>query len=703
MSSDLPTPPETGHSGSMSLNDLPPIYILPSHLTVDELHELEDEVMDLGAPLTYDANEAKIFLGRVERKTRAAFELRKKGVWTEENTFKEEEPVPKRRRVTNSPPVEVVIISDTDSEAAGDGNALESTDTKGSIAPEPQLSTDKFILPDLRDRLVVVKLAWLDESFRQKHLLPIEPFVVYDARPIQKPDGESTPFSSPSSTRTHKIDTSSDASPSSSPIQRENFYTNILARAKADAEIRQEKGHPVAIQHRRRFKQQSLPPVYSSTVPKLNRTTTSEFEGSDTKSLPDPPEWVKIHGMYSCLRSTPLAPVNYGFIAELLKIKESRIFTLDQIGVRAYSTAIASISAYPYLLQSPLEVIRLPGCDERIATHFSEYKASAEEESERYLPVARKLDEDENLQCLKTFYGIWGCGADTARKMYFTYGWKDIDDVVQFGWNTLNRAQQIGVKYYDEFKVTIPRKEVEEITEIVKQHARKARGIKRDQWDTDEDIVAVIVGGYRKGKQQCGDVDMILSHRNEDLTRNLVVDVVSELEESGYITHTLTLNTTTTKRGQQTLPYTTGHGGHGFDSLDKALCVWQDPHFDPPREADDEEEDEVEAVLPRNPNIHRRVDIIISPWRTVGCAVLGWSGGTTFERDLRRWCKRERGWKFDSSGVRDRANGLVLDLESPASEGKETDADADTWEQREKRLMVGLGIGWRPATERNTG
>ncbi len=698
MSSDLPTPPETGHAGSMTLHALPPIYILSTHLTVEELHEIEDEVMDLGAPFTYDAKEARIFLGKVERKTRAAFELRAKGVWTEENVVKVEEPARKRRRVTPATPTEVVIISDDDSEAGGDTNVKGKVSAAATLS-KPSVVEDDFVLPDLKNRVLVVKLLWLDECFRHHRLVPIEPFIIYDGRPIPKPDGESTPASSPSSVRTQRFDTPSSNEPTSSPLQHANLFTNILARAKADAEVVEEKGHPVAFQHRRRFKQQNLPPVYGSPVPRLKRMTTSEFEESDAKSLPEPPDWVKNHSMYCCLRSTPFDQANHRFISELQKIKLSRILTLDQIGVRAYSTAIASLSAYPYQIQSPLEIMRLPGCDERIASHFSEYKATSPSESERYLPVARKLDEDENLQCLKTFYDVWGCGADTARKWYFTYGWKDIDDVVQFGWETLNRAQQIGVKYYDEFKTTIPRKEVEEITEIAKQHARKARGIKPNQYDTDEDIVAVIVGGYRRGKHQCGDVDMILSHRDENVTRNLVVDVVSELEESGYITHTLTLNTTTTKRGQQTLPYTGGHGGHGFDSLDKALCVWQDPNFATPEaESKAEAADPASTPTRKNPNIHRRVDIIISPWRTVGSAILGWSGATTFERDIRRWCKRERGWKFDSSGVRDRRDGLVMDLESPPTTG-----DGDTWLDREKRLMHGLGIGWRPATERCTG
>ncbi|KAH1505679.1 hypothetical protein KXV52_001807, partial [Aspergillus fumigatus] len=95
----------------------------------------------------------------------------------------------------------------------------------------------------------------------------------------------------------------------------------------------------------------------------------------------------------------------------------------------------------------------------------------------------------------------------------------------------------------------------------------------------------------------------------------------------------------------------------------------------------------------RNPNVHRRVDIIISPWRTVGCAVLGWSGDTTFERDLRRYAKKAHGWKFDSSGVRERTSGgQVIDLER----------GGETWEERERLVLEGLGVGWRPPQERCT-
>lgn len=78
--------------------------------------------------------------------------------------------------------------------------------------------------------------------------------------------------------------------------------------------------------------------------------------------------------------------------------------------------------------------------------------------------------------------------------------------------------------------------------------------------------------------------------------------------------------------------------------------------------------------------------------------MLGWSGGTTFQRDLRRYCKKETRLKFDSSGVRSRTDGSWVDLEDGASVGPAPDM-----ETAEKRVFEGLGLVWRPPEERCTG
>ena len=710
----------------ISLADMPPIYVLSFQLDIDELHELEEEVLGLGANLTYDAKEARIFLGRVAQKKRAAFELRSKGVWTEEAVRKTDEPPTKRVRL--NPANDEVVSPKRSRSKTGSGSDTTSPASSrptSPVSPEGAPHSPLLRYPDLQNHILVIRSDWVEASIKQNRVLPFDDFLVYDARIIPKPEGATTPNPSPTQmTRSRPPP----AAPSGATIG------TILARARAEGPSTPAaaKGFPTAYQPRRRFNQN---PNHRSTStstpglthpahppPKLHRTTTSEFE-SHHATLPPAPDWVRNHVLYACCRSTPLRGPNAPFIAALETVKLARLLTLDEIGVRAYATSIAALAAYPNPITCAAEVLRLPGCDAKIAQLWSEWwdsapaspqdslqdsgkgegEAEAEAEAEvqeRFLPTARALEQDEHLQVLRRFYAIWGVGAETARKFYFERGWRDLDDVVEFGWAGLTRVQQIGVKFYDEFGRTIPRAEVEGIRDVVLRHARRVSGVEASpaEWGGERDVVAVIVGGYRRGKEESGDVDVVLSHRDPSVTENLVVDVVASLEREGWVTHTLTLNTTTSDRGQQTLPFRAQGGGHGFDSLDKALCVWQDPVFEGMGQEEGEEEGGGGEGPRKNPNVHRRVDIIVSAWRTVACAVLGWSGGNTFQRDLRRYVKRTKGWKFDSSGVRDRVSGRVLDLESPKSAD-----EADTWLDREKRLMEGLGIGWRPPSERCTG
>ncbi|PGG97017.1 hypothetical protein AJ79_09377 [Helicocarpus griseus UAMH5409] len=689
---ELGPPSDDTLSKTVDLGNLPSIFVLPTRLDLDDLHDVEETVERCGAPLTYDITEAELILGRVSQKSRAAFELRSRGLWTEDVSpaattstaaaaaASEEGPPTKRRRVEddepNIHPVKEPVVVDLSLESE-DENAItdeeEGVEAEVGTAPKrvikpPKPLSDNLAIPKVDNGVVVIKLLWLDESLKAGGALPLAPYIVYKGRKIPPPE----------SSILRDVTTSTITSEAVTP---QSPSRAILERAKADAASSpapSQLASPAPIRSRRARADHG--PPSQKPPPRLIRETTSEHEAAE--SPPAPPDWVRDNLVYACQRSAFLHPPNEAFINQLIKIKKVRELTLDEIGVRAYSTSIAAIAAYPYKLQSPAEVSSLPGCETKIATLFSEFKQS----TTGTLETATQLDTDPVLSVLNSFNNIWGVGAKTARDFYYHHNWRSIDDIIEHGWSTLSRVQQIGIKYFDEFLVGIPRDEVESISDTVLRHARLVRP---DAAYDGRGIECIIVGGYRRGKERCGDVDLILSHRDDRVTYNLVYDVVASLEQEGWITHTLALHLTSSQREQQTAPYradVTG-GKPRFDSLDKALVVWQDPHF----EGADAEDADVTARSKRNPNPHRRVDIIISPWRTVGCAIVGWTGDTTFERDLRRYAKKVHFWKFDSSGVRTRGKGgQVVDLEG----------GGETWEERERLVLEGMGVGWRPPGER---
>lgn len=505
----------------------------------------------------------------------------------------------------------------------------------------------------------IVKLAWFETSLQKGYMIPLTPYLVYEGLPTIKPETQ-TQSSSQLEIPSHPY-----------PRRTSPEASRILERAKADPPpkapyIPYGQGHP-------KFDPSTHTSTSVTRPTHLLHETTSEH---DTTNLPPLPDY--LHNTYSCTRPTPLHPPNEEFIKLLKKIRQSRVLTDDEIGVRAYSSAIASIAAYPYPIRSRLEILRLPVCSEKIAALWAEWKEYGK------LTAVEEIKNNPDLQILETFYNIWGVGAKGARDFYYKKGWRDLDDIVEFGWNSLSRVQQIGVKYYEEFLDPIPRDEVESIGATILKAANKvARGAQ-----------LTIVGGHRRGKEASGDVDVVVSHPSPDdsTTSYMVTRIVGVLENQGWITHTLLLSTANSERNQTPVSYRGEHTGPstGFDTLDKALVVWQDPNW-ATKAAD-------LAANPKakNPNPHRRVDIILSPWRTVGCATAGWTSGTTFQRDLRRWAKDKKELKFDSSGIRSRHDGSWCDFESVGGVSK-------TMLEAEKKVFVGLGLEWREPGERCTG
>jgi len=678
---------------SLDFSSIPPTAVFGAHFKDDEEDRVKATLRRHGAHFTSDVSKAKVFIGKVATKRRAEFELRSRKFKVEgvnepkqaANSTKVEQRPSKRRKLSESVAKPIVLEDEgsTTEEEAVNGSETEDEDSPSKRDTPPTSPVDPeggapaaastFEDHSGDDVVWVIKVDWLNECLATGHLAPLGEHLVFKGKVTERPPPLITKLKS------IKAIFSSPARPPSQQVTatRPQTQQEILERAKSDASHSNPKSY---YQHKasdghgsRRFKDRSFAPsahkpTFASQTANLLQQTTSEYDGEDS-DIPAPPEWVTKEIKYSCQRFTPADGPNEDFITQLKKIRTARTLIDDEIGVRAYSTIIASIAAYPHKLSHPRELARLPGCEEKTAVLFVEWKNTGK------IQAVDDYEDDEAMKVLRLFYNIWGVGAKTARHFYYQNHWTELDDIIEYGWNDLDRVQQIGLKYYDEFLDGIPRPEVEQIADVVREHAIRLR---------DNRITLTIVGGYRRGKTASGDVDMIVSHPDLNSTAGLVKEMVESLENAEWITHTLTMSLNNTNRGQCTLPFrTTKASGAGFDTLDKALVVWQDPHW-PTREAD-----LAENPRAKNPNVHRRVDIIIAPWRTVGCAVMGWSGGTTFQRDLRRYAKYAKSWKFDSSGIRTRATGEVVQLEGP-------DGVDGTPEDAEKRVFEGLGLEFVP-------
>lgn len=584
---------------ALDLVGLPPTFILPTHLSQSTLHELEEQLLSFRAPLVHAAKDARLLIGRLVSRKRAEFEIRCLGLRTSHVHVPEkhnkairraESPPNKRRKIDGGGGnVDIGIDMENDDSPTQPRKTTQSLGKNDTIQQEeypqndPRHSTDTassaFDLSDTEHIIKVISLNWLLDSVAVKKVLPFGSYTIHEATLLLETD---------KALWSVKQDNTM-----TSASNRKVGAPNVLqVREDMPASVEREREHSF-----RPTDQQRVPKGSTQAKrlpPNLVHQSTSEFEDAREAGKAEMPMWVMQGKKYACQRRSPPHSPNEEFINQLKKIRHARILQSDEIGVRAYSTSIAAIASYPYPLNSSKEILALPGCSSKIAHLFYEWK------SRGFIQQVKEIEEDEYLKIVGIFYEIWSVGAATARDFYLKKGWRDLDDIVEFGWDSLTFTQKVGVKYYEEFRQRIPRAEVEDIAKTVTEHARRVR---------HQEIECCIVGGYRRGKPESGDVDVILSHRQPEMTLNLIQEVIKSLEEHDLVTHTLIMGTSSSRRGQEPLPFRSAEKIRpGFDTLDKANVVWRST----PNSASS-----ISGSCP-----HRRVDIIIAPWFSVGCAVL---------------------------------------------------------------------------------
>jgi DNA polymerase IV len=283
--------------------DFPPIFLLPTHLDPATLHDLEEKIPSL----TYDINEAEIILGNISKPERALFELRHRKVVTEPVSLTNATYARASKRRKLSHPLATRATEDT---GLDDDNAH-----RVQVLAEERETHREEASSDA-DTVKVVKLSWLTDSLDNATLLPLAQYVLYEGRRV----GAAT--------------------------RPGHGGSQILSRAVGDSPQpnRRLGSRPLErLHHQKQVKAHGL-----QHPPALVRHSTSEQEADNMM----PPIPAFLHTTYSCERPTPVDPPNKSFIEELKKIRTTRLLIGDQIGVRAYSTAIASLSAYPYEVAS---------------------------------------------------------------------------------------------------------------------------------------------------------------------------------------------------------------------------------------------------------------------------------------------------------------------------------------------------------------
>lgn len=367
--------------------------------------------------------------------------------------------------------------------------------------------------------------------------------------------------------------------------------------------------------------------------PRKRRLRSSNISTSPKKKT----KWFNQQN-FSCMNPTRSLPSDNNPNARTIEILDQMCKYYDQMQDQwrtlAYRKAITTLRKQSIKISTARQAAALPFIGSRLADKIEEIALTDR---------LRRLDstrDDPTDQILRVFLGVYGAGLIQANK-WIQAGHRTLDDLVAKA--KLTDSQKIGIEHYDDFAQRIPRAEV------------KAHGdyVTSALHNLDHKFEATIMGSYRRGAKDSGDIDIIITKPGASISemRDVVFHtLVPRLFKTGFLKAKLATSHTRED----------GTKWHGASCLPSSK-IW------------------------------RRLDLLLVPQKEMGAALLYFTGNDIFNRSIRLLASKK--------GMRLNQRGLYKDVVRGRNREKLNEGTLVEGED-EKKIFEILGVPWREPTER---
>lgn len=393
------------------------------------------------------------------------------------------------------------------------------------------------------------------------------------------------------------------------------------------------------------------------------RSTMKRKKSGNKKTRPTPENKKNFEEYFACNRggtkdqaSRPNNP-NARTIAVLQQMLAYYEQTNDHWRLRAYRNAINTLSRAPVLITTAEEAEELPWFGKRLARKLEEIVNT------NTLQRLEHALHDPTSKTLSLFLGIYGVGKATADK-WIAQGFRTLEDLSQKA--ELNTNQKIGIEHYDDLNLRIPRDEVTKLGAFVREEAARI----------DRDVRLLVGGSYRRGADNSGDVDIIITKPGTASSDDLVPfleRLVGNLTKVGFLTAELA-----------------SHSNFGRDdggSKWHGCCV-----LPPPNASDNYRGSSRSSKRHSYRPTWRRIDFLLVPETEYGAALIYFTGNDIFNRSMRLLASKK--------GMRLNQRGLYRDvLRAPYGRQKMTTGELIEGRD-ERKIFEILKVKWREPEER---
>tara|TARA_Y100000816_G_C26104504_1_gene586399 strand:- start:397 stop:3660 length:3264 start_codon:yes stop_codon:yes gene_type:complete len=269
---------------------------------------------------------------------------------------------------------------------------------------------------------------------------------------------------------------------------------------------------------------------YGYCLPK--KTTKKKLNKSSNKDK-DKDKDIKIKSEPRVNMEKPSPPFNESFIYQLTLLENLQRKKNEKMRALAYAKAKKAIKNYDKPINSIDDIKPLPNIGTAIIEKLTQF---IETGKIQHLIDANVYDEENkkigNSSLIDMFTKIYGVGPKNAEKI-IKAGITSIDELRSKEDEFLNDKQKIGLKYYDDINKRIPRDEIDEYSSLFQKYFNEAKMI-----TSQSDALFEIVGSYRREAKDSGDIDVIITNKNNNKT--IFNKFIELLVENNIILHKLT-------------------------------------------------------------------------------------------------------------------------------------------------------------------
>ncbi|XP_023082151.1 DNA-directed DNA/RNA polymerase mu isoform X1 [Piliocolobus tephrosceles] len=346
------------------------------------------------------------------------------------------------------------------------------------------------------------------------------------------------------------------------------------------------------------------------------------LEVTGPRKGPLSPGWMPT---YACQRPTPLTHHNASLSGPSLQealetLAEAAGFEGSEGRLLTFCRAASVLKALPSPVTTLSQLQGLP--------HLGEHSSRVVQELLE-LGVCKEVERvrcSERYQTMKLFTQIFGVGVRTADRWY-REGLRTLDDLREQP-QKLTQQQKAGLQHHRDLSTPVLRSDVDALQQAVEEAVGQAL----------PGATVTLTGGFRRGKLQGHDVDFLITHPKEGQEAGLLPRVMRHLQDQGlilYHQHQHSHWESPTRLAQQS----------HMDGFERSFCIFRLPQ--PPGAAVGG------STRPCASWKAVRVDLVVAPISQFPFALLGWTGSKLFQRELRRFSRKEKGLWLNSHGLFD--------------------------------------------------